>query len=139
MGLAVGKPFDIKDNYAIIYYPPRPRALLEVVDPGRADAPGRYGETGRVRLTTLTKRVLHAAFSSSAMKRSASRRATPIPWDGVRNVRPFSRSFRGSGQRRESTNPHIALDVCYPHGYIHCGYDARSQTLLPLPTRPFTS
>ncbi len=33
MGLAVGKPFDLKDNYAIIYYPPMPRAVLEVVDP----------------------------------------------------------------------------------------------------------
>jgi hypothetical protein len=38
MGLAVHKPFDPKDNYAVIYYPPRPRAVLEVVDPDRPTA-----------------------------------------------------------------------------------------------------
>ncbi|HET8547466.1 MAG TPA: hypothetical protein VFL57_05665, partial [Bryobacteraceae bacterium] len=32
MGLAVHKPRDPRDNYAIIYYPPVPRAMIEVVD-----------------------------------------------------------------------------------------------------------
>jgi hypothetical protein len=90
MGLAVHKPFDLKDNYAIIYYPPMPRALLEVVDP---DAPTRlvdYGKTGRVRLTTLTKEFFMPRF----LERDEAEREPPCetyPWDGVRNVRPFSR------------------------------------------------
>src|SRR5512145_67025 len=47
MGLAVHKPRDPRDNYAIIYYPPRPRAMIEVVDPDRPDRVVGYGETGR--------------------------------------------------------------------------------------------
>jgi hypothetical protein len=90
MGLAVHKPFDLQDNYAIIYYPPLPRAVLEVVDP---DNPGRivdYGQTGRVRLTTLTKEFFMPRF----LERDEAEREPPCatyPWDGVRNVRPFSR------------------------------------------------
>ena len=33
MGLATCKPFDPADNYAIIYYPPQPRAVIELVNP----------------------------------------------------------------------------------------------------------
>ena len=40
MGLAVHKPRVPEDNYAIIYYPPLPRAMVEVVDP---DDPDRLG------------------------------------------------------------------------------------------------
>ena len=64
MGLAVHKPRQPEDNYAVIYYPPLPRAKIEVVD---ADNPGRvvdYGETGRVRLTTLTKEFFIGVFLS---------------------------------------------------------------------------
>jgi phenylacetate-coenzyme A ligase PaaK-like adenylate-forming protein len=90
MGLAVHKPFDPADNWAIIYYPPSPRAMIEVVDP---DEPARvvgYGETGRVRLTTLTKEFFMPRF----LERDEAERELPCetyPWDGVRNVRPFSR------------------------------------------------
>jgi hypothetical protein len=90
MGLAVHKPFDVKDNYAIIYYPPMPRAVLEVVD---SDEPLKlvgYGETGRVRLTTLTKEFFMPRF----LERDEAEREPPCetyPWDGVRNVRPFSK------------------------------------------------
>jgi hypothetical protein len=90
MGLAVHKPFDPADNYAIIYYPPNPRAMIEVVNP---DEPMRlvgYGETGRVRLTTLTKEFFMPRF----LERDEAEREAPCetyPWDGVRNVRPFSR------------------------------------------------
>ena len=90
MGLAVHKPFDRADDYAIIYYPPLPRAVLEVVDP---DHPARlvdYGATGRVRLTTLTKEFFMPRF----LERDEAEREPPCPtypWDGVRNVRPFSR------------------------------------------------
>jgi phenylacetate-coenzyme A ligase PaaK-like adenylate-forming protein len=90
MGLAVGKPFDPADQYAVIYYPPLPRGVLEVVDP---DEPARvvgYGETGRVRLTTLTKEFFMPRF----LERDEAEREPPCdtyPWDGVRNVRPFAR------------------------------------------------
>jgi hypothetical protein len=90
MGLATGKPFDPKDHYAIIYYPPLPRAVLEVVDPDEPTRVVGYGETGRVRLTTLTKEFFMPRF----LERDEAEREPPCdtyPWDGVRNVRPFSR------------------------------------------------
>jgi hypothetical protein len=90
MGLAMGKPFDPKDNHAIIYYPPLPRAVLEVVDPDEPTRLVGYGETGRVRLTTLTKEFFMPRF----LERDEAEREPPCdtyPWDGVRNVRPFSR------------------------------------------------
>jgi len=88
MGLAVHKPFDPADNYAVIYYPPAPRAMIDVVDP---EAPTRvvpYGATGRVRLTTLTREFFMPRF----LERDEAEREPPTkkyPWDGVRNVRPF--------------------------------------------------
>lgn len=89
MGLAVHKPFDIADNYAVIYYPPCPRAMIEVVDPNEPTRIVDYGETGRVRLTTLTKEFFMPRF----LERDEAEREPPCetyPWDGVRNVRPFS-------------------------------------------------
>ncbi len=90
MGLATGKPRLPEDNYAIIYYPPAPRAMIEVVDPDDSDRLVGYGETGRVRLTTLTREFFMPRF----LERDEAEREPPYelyPWDGVRNVRPFSR------------------------------------------------
>ncbi len=91
MGLATHKvPFDPADNWAIIYYPPAPRAMIEVVDPDEPRKVVGYGETGRVRLTTLTKELFIPRF----LERDECEREAPCaayPWDGVRNVRPFSR------------------------------------------------
>jgi hypothetical protein len=90
MGLAVHKPRVPEDNWAIIYYPPCPRAMVEVVDFDETDRIVEYGETGRVRLTTLTKEFFMPRF----LERDECEREAPIelyPWDGVRNVRPFSR------------------------------------------------
>jgi len=90
MGLAAGKPRLPEDNWAIIYYPPSPRATIEVVDP---DDPWRvvdYGKTGRTRLTTLTREFFMPRF----LERDECEREPPyaqFAWDGVRNVRPFSR------------------------------------------------
>ena len=89
MGLACHRPFDPADNYDIIYYPPSPRAMVEIVVP---DDPKRivdYGEVGRTRLTTLTKEFFMPRF----LERDEAYRATPCdayPWDGVGNVRPFA-------------------------------------------------
>ena len=90
MGLAVHKPRQEADNFAIIYYPPAPRAMIEVVDPDHPERVVDYGETGRVRLTTLTREFFMPRF----LERDEAEREAPCelyPWDGVRNVRPFSR------------------------------------------------
>jgi hypothetical protein len=90
MGLATHKPPEPDDNYAIIYYPPLPRAMIEVVHPDEPHRLVGYGETGRVRLTTLTKEFFMPRF----LERDEAEREPPsrqYPWDGVRNVRPFSR------------------------------------------------
>jgi len=94
MGLAVHKPRQPADNWAVIYYPPAPRAMIEVVDP---EAPSRvveYGQTGRVRLTTLTREFFMPRF----LERDEAERELPYihyPWDGARNVRPFGRLQKG--------------------------------------------
>ena len=90
MGLAVHKPWLIEDNYAVIYYPPSPRAMIEVVDPDQPDHVVEYGQTGRVRLTTLTREFFMPRF----LERDEAEREPACalyPWDGVRNVRPFSK------------------------------------------------
>jgi phenylacetate-coenzyme A ligase PaaK-like adenylate-forming protein len=90
MGLATHKPATPEDNWAIIYYPPSPRAMMEVVDPDQPSRVVGYGEAGRVRLTTLTKEFFMPRF----LERDEAERERPCaqyPWDGVRNVRPFSR------------------------------------------------
>ena len=70
MGLAVHKPFDLKDNYAIIYYPPLPRAVLEVVDPGRADQAGRLRPDGPRASDDADEGVLHAALPRARRSRA---------------------------------------------------------------------
>ncbi len=90
MGLAAHKPPEPQDNYAIIYYPPSPRAAIDVVDPGDTERVVDYGETGRIRLTTLTKEFFMPHF----LERDQAEREPPCgryPWDGVRNVRPFAK------------------------------------------------
>ena len=90
MGLACHKPFVPEDNYSITYHPPHPRAVLQVVDPDRPEREVAYGEKGRVKLTTLTKEFFMPGF----LERDEAIRSPPIelyPWDGVRDVRPFSR------------------------------------------------
>ena len=89
MGLAVHKPRAPEDDYAIIYYPPSPRAMIEIVDPADPARVVEHGETGRVRLTTLTREFFMPHF----LERDEAEREPPCelyPWDGVRNVRPFS-------------------------------------------------
>ena len=90
MGLGPSKAPTRDDNWAIIYYPPAPRAMIEVVDPDNPMKLVDYGKTGRVRLTTLTKEFFMPRF----LERDECERERPCeqyPWDGVRNVRPFSR------------------------------------------------
>jgi phenylacetate-coenzyme A ligase PaaK-like adenylate-forming protein len=88
MGLAASSPSGPHNNYKITYYAPQPRAVIEVVD---FEDPSRvvdYGETGRVKLTTLTKEFFVPGF----LERDEGERERPYakyPWDGISGVRPF--------------------------------------------------
>jgi len=90
MGLACHKPFVPEDDFSIIYHAPQPRAVLEVVDPDQPDRLVPHGRRGRVKLTTLTKELFLPGF----LERDEAMRTPPIelyPWDGVGDVKPFSR------------------------------------------------
>ena len=88
MGLACSKPVSAAEGYKITYYAPQPRAVIEVVD---FDDPTRvvgYGQTGRVKLTTLTKEFFVPGF----LERDEGEREPPYekyPWDGISGVRPY--------------------------------------------------
>jgi hypothetical protein len=88
MGLACSKPVTAKEGYKIAYYAPQPRAVIEVVSFDDPDKVVNYGQTGRVRLTTLTKETFIPGF----LERDEGEREPPYekyPWDGVSGVRPF--------------------------------------------------
>jgi hypothetical protein len=88
MGLAASAPSGPHNGYKIAYYAPQPRAVIEVVD---FDDPNRrvgYGESGRVKLTTLTKEFFVPGF----LERDEGEREPPCeqyPWDGISGVRPY--------------------------------------------------
>jgi len=88
MGLACSKPVTAAENYKISYYAPQPRAVTEVVSFNDYDEVVPYGETGRVKLYTLTDEFFVPGF----MERDEGEREAPFdkyPWDGVSGVRPF--------------------------------------------------
>jgi len=88
MGLAASAPSGPHNDYKITYYAPQPRAVVEVVD---FDDPSRvvdYGQSGRVKLVTLTKEFFVPGF----LERDEGEREPPCekyPWDGVSGVKPF--------------------------------------------------
>jgi len=95
MGLACSKPVSAAECYKISYYAPQPRAVLEVVDFDDTDRVVGYGETGRARLTTLTKEFFMPGF----LERDEGEREPPCaeyPWDGISGTRPFSRLAEGT-------------------------------------------
>jgi len=88
MGLACSKPVTAAEGYKISYYAPQPRAVAEVVEFKDYSQAVAYGQTGRVKLTTLTKEFFVPGF----MERDEGEREMPFekyPWDGVSGVRPF--------------------------------------------------
>jgi len=88
MGLACSKPITAAEGYKISYYAPQPRAVTEVVSFDEDRQVVGYGETGRVKLTTLTKEFFVPGF----LERDEGEREQPYekyPWDGVSGVRPF--------------------------------------------------
>ena len=88
MGLACSKPVTAEDDYKIAYYAPQPRAVVEVVDFEDHTQTVGYGETGRVKLYTMTKEFFVPGF----LERDEGERESPFdryPWDGVSGVRPY--------------------------------------------------
>jgi hypothetical protein len=88
MGLAASAPSGPHNNYKITYYAPQPRAVIEVVGFDNPDKVVEYGQTGRVKLTTLTKEFFVPGF----LERDEGEREPPYeryPWDGVSGVRPY--------------------------------------------------
>lgn len=88
MGLACSKPVTAAEGYKIAYYAPQPRAVTEVVDFDDHNQVVGYGETGRVKLTTLTKEFFVPGF----LERDEGEREAPFstfPWDGVSGVKPY--------------------------------------------------
>ena len=88
MGLAGSKPVTAEEGYKISYYAPQPRAVIEVVSFDDYNRVADYGETGRVRLTTLTQETFIPGF----LERDEGEREPPYekyPWDGISGVRPF--------------------------------------------------
>ncbi len=88
MGLAASAPSGPHNNFKISYYAPQPRAVIEVVD---FDDPWKvvdYGQTGRVKLTTLTKEFFMPGFLERD-EGERERETDRFAWDGVSGVRPF--------------------------------------------------
>jgi phenylacetate-coenzyme A ligase PaaK-like adenylate-forming protein len=88
MGLAASAPSGPDNGYKITYYAPQPRAVVQVVDFDDQNKLVGYGETGRVKLTTLTKEFFMPGF----LERDEGEREPPhekYPWDGVSGVRPY--------------------------------------------------
>ena len=88
MGLACSRPVSAEDGYKISYHAPQPRAVIEVVEFDQPENGVGYGQTGRVKLTTLTKEFFVPGF----LERDEGEREPPCeryPWDGVSGVRPY--------------------------------------------------
>jgi phenylacetate-coenzyme A ligase PaaK-like adenylate-forming protein len=88
MGLACSKPVTATDGYKISYYAPQPRAVVEVVDFDDTNSVVDYGQTGRAKLTTLTKEFFMPGF----LERDEGERepaCVQFPWDGISGTRPF--------------------------------------------------
>ena len=88
MGLACSRPVSAEDGYKISYYAPQPRAVIEVVEFDQPETVVGYGQTGRVKLTTLTKEFFVPGF----LERDEGEREPPYeryPWDGISGVRPY--------------------------------------------------
>src|SRR6266446_5770215 len=75
-------------NEKMPHYDPHPRAAIEVVDFDDHDTLVDYGQTGRVKLTTLTKEFFMPGF----LERDEGEREPACdryPWDGISGVRPY--------------------------------------------------
>jgi len=90
MGLAASGPSGPENGYKITYYPPQPRAVIQLVHFDDSSRLVDHGETGRVMLTTLTREFFLPRF----LERDEGEREPPCeayPWDGVSGLRPYSR------------------------------------------------
>ncbi len=112
MGLAASAPTGPENGYKITYYAPQPRAVHR----GRGSSTTRrklvgYGETGRVKLTTLTKEFFVPGF----LERDEGEREPPyenIP--GTASAACVR--FAGSRRRRRSESTEHAATASPPLG-----------------------
>ena len=74
MGLAASRPVTAEEGYKISYYAPQPRAATEVVTFDDYNQVVGYGETGRVKLYTLTDEFFVPGF----MERDEGEREAPF-------------------------------------------------------------
>ena len=90
MGLALCKPFDPADDYAITYYAPQPRAVIELVDPADPSRPVGLRRDRPRAADHADPRVLSCPASSSATRARGRRRPGAVPGTGVRDLRLLS-------------------------------------------------
>ena len=80
MGLAVHKPRAARATTGtIIYYPPSPRAMIEVVDPDHPERVVDYGATGPRAPHHADQGVLHAALPGARRGRARAALRPRIP------------------------------------------------------------
>jgi len=80
MGLASSAPSGPSNGYKIAYYPPQPRAVIEVVDFDDPNKVVEYGQSGRVKLTTLTKEFFMPGFLERDEGARAAVREISVGW-----------------------------------------------------------
>ena len=102
MGLAAHKPPEPDDNWAIIYYPPAPRAMIEVVDPDEPDAGGRLWRHRARAADDAHQGVLHAPLPRA--RRVRARAPVPAVPMGRRAQRPPVLAIPESGGGRGLLN-----------------------------------
>ena len=105
MGLATHKPPEPEDNFAIIYYPPNPRAMIEVVEPDRADAYRRLRRDGPGAADDADERVLHAALPGARRGRARAALPTVSVGRGAQRAAVLAlRQHRRGGRVLDSVN-----------------------------------
>ena len=136
MGLAVHKPRAPEDGYAIIYYPPSPRAMIEVVDPADPEARGGLRRDGPRAPDDAHPGVLHAALPRAGRGRArAAVRALSL---GRRAQRPAVLALRGDRGRRASTDARgtRALRLGGQRPALRCATTTRSGACRSTTTAP---
>jgi phenylacetate-coenzyme A ligase PaaK-like adenylate-forming protein len=97
MGLAASAPSGPENGYKITYYAPQPRAVVQVVDFDDQNKLVDYGETGRVKLTTLTREFFMPGFLERDDRDAKSGALDEVALDCVDALRMHARC---AGARR---------------------------------------
>ncbi len=88
-GVSPQSPHIEENGWDVCHYPFNPYFWLTVVEPDNPTEEVAYGDSGRVKICTLT----HDYFIPNLLERDEAIRIPgnlTFPWDGVANVKPFS-------------------------------------------------